>query len=77
MKTPPATYFIKKAAGLSGASQKPGHQTIGTISLKHVYAIAEAKQKDTPNVPLEAVCKGVIGTCRSMGVKVVQQPSDA
>jgi len=74
MKTPPASYFIKKAAGIDSASQRPGHQTTGGISLKHVYAIAEVKQKDTPHIPLESVCKGIMGTCRSMGVRVIRNP---
>jgi large subunit ribosomal protein L11 len=74
MKTPPASYFIKQAAGITAGSQKPGHQSVATISLKHLHGIAEVKQKDTPNVPLESVVKGLIGTCRAMGVKVVAQP---
>lgn len=77
MKTPPASYFIKKAAGLQSASQRPGHQVAGAISMKHVHAIAEVKQKDTPNVPLQEVCKGIVGTARSMGVRVVARPEDA
>jgi len=74
MKTPPASYFIKEAAGISSGSQRPGHEIAATISLKHLHGIAEVKQKDTPNVPLESVVKGLMGTCRAMGVKVVAQP---
>ena len=74
MKTPPASYFIKQAASITAGSQKPGHQSVATISLKHLYGIAEVKQKDTPNVPVESVVKALMGTCRAMGVKVVAQP---
>lgn len=77
MKSPPASYFIKQAAGISSGSQKPGHQTTSTISLKHLYGIAEVKQKDTPNVPVESVVKALMGTCRAMGVKVIAKPEDA
>jgi large subunit ribosomal protein L11 len=77
MKTPPATYFIKKAAGVKAGSQKPGHESVASISLKHIHAIAEVKQKDTPQLGLPAVCQGLIGTCRSMGIKVVARPEDA
>ena len=42
IKSPPASYFIKKAAGISIGSQEPGHKKSGTISLKHVYEIAKA-----------------------------------
>lgn len=77
MKTPPASYFIKKAAGMDSGSQRPGHQHVASISLKHLHEIAVAKQKDTPGVPLESVVKSLMGTCRSMGVRVVARPEDA
>ena len=41
MKTPPTSYFIKKALDLKGGSQKPGHQAAGQLSLKHVLEIAK------------------------------------
>lgn len=77
MKTPPASYFIKKAAGLESGSQRPGHQHVGTLSLKHLFEIAEVKQKDTPLASVEAVCKSLMGTCRAMGIRVVARPEDA
>ncbi|KAI3428757.1 hypothetical protein D9Q98_007579 [Chlorella vulgaris] len=77
MKTPPASYFIKKAAGMSGGSQKPGHQHVASISLKHLHEIAAVKQQDLRLVPLESICKSLMGTCRSMGVRVVARPEDA
>jgi large subunit ribosomal protein L11 len=77
MKTPPASYFIKKAAGIDSGSQRPGHETAATISLKHIFAIAEVKRKDAPHVPLESMCKTVIGTCKAMGVRVVEKPENA
>ena len=40
LKTPPTSYFIKKALDLKGGSQKPGHQSAGQLSLKHVLEIA-------------------------------------
>jgi len=72
-KTPPTTYFVKKAAGLGSGSQRPGHTSVATISAKHVYEIAKVKQQDTKDVPLESVCRNIIGTCRSMGVEVVNR----
>jgi len=77
MKTPPATYFIKKAAGITSGAQKPGHQSAGTISLKHLYSIAEVKLKDSAHVGMEGMVKSLIGTCKSMGVRVVAKPEDA
>ncbi len=40
LKTPPTSYFIKKALDLTSGSQKPGHQAAGQLSLKHVLEIA-------------------------------------
>ncbi|BDA41636.1 50S ribosomal protein L11 [Coccomyxa sp. Obi] len=75
MRTPPASYFIKMAAGIDKASQRPGHQSAATISAKHVYEIAKVKQKDLQaNIPLESLCRSIVGTCRSMGVKVIPKP---
>lgn len=71
IKTPPAMYFIKKAIGLAGGSQKPGHTQAGEISVKSVYEIAKIKHKDQPRVPLESVAKSVAATCSSMGIKVI------
>lgn len=77
IKTPPSSFFIKKAAGLSAGSKRPGHESVGTISLKHLHAIALVKQKDVPLVPLRSIVASLIGTCRSMGVTVVARPEDA
>ena len=70
-KTPPTTYFLKKAAGIESGSQRPGHQSVATISAKYVYEIAKVKQQDSKDVPLESMCRNIAGTCRSMGIKVV------
>lgn len=77
LKTPPATYFIKKAAGITSGSTKPGHTMVGTVSLKHLYEIAKEKQKDLPMLRLEAIVDNLRGTCKSMGVAVVSRPEDA
>lgn len=71
MKSPPASYFVKQAAGLKQGSQRPGHSVVASIGMKQLYAIAEVKQQDTPYATLEAVCKSVMGTAKSMGVDVV------
>ena len=73
MKTPPVSYFVKKALGLKEASQRPGHQSAGTISAQHVYEIACIKQQDTPLVPVESICRSIVGSCKSMGIQVVHE----
>ena len=75
MRTPPTTYFIKKAVGLEGGSQRPGHQSAGAISLKHILEIAKVKQRDKQHIPLPAICRSILGTCRSMGIAVAGRPA--
>ncbi len=53
MKKPPVTYLIKQAAGLTSCSQKPGFESIGVISLKHIYEIAKLKKADAVNSHLD------------------------
>ncbi|KAH8922942.1 mitochondrial ribosomal protein L11 [Atractiella rhizophila] len=79
--TPPVTWFLKRILGVDkGASEAAGRtefgkgkETIGTVSLKHIYEIAKIKQRDEhlKNVHLKDLAKSVMGTCRSMGIKVV------
>jgi len=74
MKTPPTSYFVAKCAGLApgGGSAKPGHASVGSISLKHVYEIAKVKAGDPGmgHVGMRSLCLSVVGTARSMGVEV-------
>lgn len=72
-KTPPISYFLKKAAGLDSGSKRPGHEAAGTVTAKHIYEIAKIKQEDMQELPLESICKSIAGTCRSMGIKIVDR----
>lgn len=74
MTSPPASYFIKKAAGITQGAQKPGHGSHAKISLKHIYHIAELKQKDKgfAYMPLKSLCQSIMSTAKSMGVEVVR-----
>lgn len=69
-KTPPASYYIKKAAGVQKGSGTAGTETAGKITLKQVKEIAEAKQPDLNATNIEAAVKIIEGSARSMGVKV-------
>lgn len=72
-KTPPATYFLKKAAGIEKGAGRPGHEITGTITLKHVYEIARIKAIDEHMkiLPLESVARMIVGSARSLGIQVV------
>ncbi|KAG8457083.1 hypothetical protein KFE25_009843 [Diacronema lutheri] len=71
-KTPPVSYFLKKAAGITSGSKTPGTAVAGEISLQAVYEIARVKQTEAAlaRVPLESLAKSVLGTARSMGLAV-------
>ena len=71
MKTPPVSYFLKKAAGLQKGSQTPGRGTVGEVSRVQVRDIAEKKLKDLNAVDVDAAMRMVEGSARSMGLEVV------
>ena len=70
-KTPPAAVLIKKALGLESASGVPNKTKVGKITKEQVRKIAETKMPDLNAGSLEAAMSMVAGTCRSMGVEVV------
>ncbi|MEM7695911.1 MAG: 50S ribosomal protein L11 [Pseudomonadota bacterium] len=71
IKTPPVTYFLKKATGLASGSKLPGKEKAGTVGREDVKKIAEAKMKDLNADTVEQAMKMVEGSARSMGLEVV------
>ena len=69
-KSPPASYFIKKAAKLNKGSSAPGRESVATISLDQVKEIVEQKKDDLNAVDMDQACKIIAGTARSMGIMV-------
>ena len=72
MKTPPMSYFLKKAAGIESGSKTPGIASAGQVSKKQVREIAEQKMKDLNCDSIEAAMKMVEGSARSMGLQVTE-----
>ncbi len=70
IKTPPASYFLKKAANLKSASKLPGKTIAGSVTLAQVKTIAEAKMKDLNCNDIEAAMLVIAGSARSMGIEV-------
>jgi large subunit ribosomal protein L11 len=70
IKTPPASYFLKKAAKLKSGSQTPGRSVAGSVTSKQVREIAEAKMKDLNANSVEQAMKIIAGSARSMGLEV-------
>jgi large subunit ribosomal protein L11 len=70
IKTPPASYYLKKAAKLKSGATAPGKQTVGTVTVAQVREIAEAKMKDLSATDIEQAMKIILGSARSMGIEV-------
>ena len=72
MKTPPVSYFLKKAAGLQSGSKTPGREKIGKVTRTQVKEIAEQKMKDLNASDVNSAMKMIEGSARSMGLEVVE-----
>ena len=72
MKTPPVSYFLKKAAKLDSGSRTPGRETVGEVTKKQVREIAEQKMKDLNCDTVDAAMKMIEGSARSMGLTVTE-----
>ena len=71
-KTPPAAVLVKKACNIQSGSAKPNRNKVATITKAQVEEIAKTKMPDLNAASLEAAVSMVEGTCRSMGVTVVE-----
>ncbi len=71
-KTPPASYLLKKAAGLKSGSKEPGKTTAGKIKRSQLEEVATAKMKDLNANDLAAATKIIEGSARAMGLEVVE-----
>ncbi len=70
MKTPPASYFLKKAAKLDSGSKTPGRGFAGSVTKAQVREIAQAKMKDLNANDLDNAMLLIEGSARSMGIEV-------
>ena len=70
IKTPPASYFLKKAAKVKSGANNPSRETVGTVTVAQVREIAEAKMKDLNANDIEGAMQIIVGSARSMGIEV-------
>lgn len=70
IKTPPASYFLKKAAKLPKGGSEPGREVAGAVTMKQCRDIAEQKLKDLNTDDLDEAQKMIAGSARSMGLEV-------
>ena len=73
LKTPPAAYLIKKAAGVSKASGKPNKEKVGSITKAQAREIAQQKMADLTANDLDAATTMIEGSAKSMGITVVDE----
>lgn len=71
-KTPPATHYIKQAAGITSGSKMTGREVAGKITRAQLREIAEKKMKDLNANDLDAATKIIEGSARAMGLNVVE-----
>lgn len=69
-KTPPVTFYLKKAANLNKGSTTPGRGTVGEINMAQINEIAAIKIKDSNSNDVDAVARQIVGSARSMGLQV-------
>ena len=72
LKTPPAPKLILKAAGLEKGTDNPRTTKVGKITPAQVKEIAEVKMPDLNAIDIEGAMLQIEGTCRSMGIEVVE-----
>ena len=71
-KTPPASFLIRKAAGLQKGASEVGREIVGRVKKSQVKEIAETKMQDLNANDVDAAMKIIEGSARSMGVEVVE-----
>jgi large subunit ribosomal protein L11 len=72
MKTPPASFYLMRAAKIQKGSLKPGRDKAGSVTLAQCREIAEQKMKDLNASDLDAATQIIAGSARSMGLEVVE-----
>ena len=71
-KTPPATFFLKAAAGLKSGAKTTGREVVGSVTRSQLREIAEKKMKDLNANDIEAAARIIEGSARAMGLSVVE-----
>ena len=71
-KTPPVSFYLKKAAGKQKGSSEPGRTVGGSVKINQIKEIAENKMKDLNAADIDGAIEMVKGSARSMGLEVVE-----
>ena len=73
LKTPPASYLLKKAAGIAKGSGAPNKEKVGKVTRKQIEEIARTKLADLNAYDIEAATKIIEGTARNMGLEIISE----
>ena len=73
VKTPPASYLLKKAAGIAKGSGAPNKDKVGRVTWKQIEDIARTKLPDLNAYDIEAAKKIIAGTAKNMGLEIVSE----
>ncbi|NPA31642.1 MAG: 50S ribosomal protein L11 [Chloroflexi bacterium] len=71
LKTPPASFLLKKAAGVEKGAANPPKEIVGRVTRQQIREIAEIKKPDMNTDDIEAIMRQIEGTARNMGIEVV------
>jgi len=69
-KTPPASFLLKKAAGIKSGSGRPNTEKVGTVNRAQLEEIANVKMKDLTAADMDAAVRTIAGSARAMGLNV-------
>ena len=69
-KTPPASYLLKKAAGIKSGSGRPNTEKVGTVTRAQLEEIVNTKQPDLTAADMDAAVRTIAGSARAMGLNV-------
>jgi len=70
VKTPPASFLLKKAAGVKSGSGRPNTEKVGTVTRAQLEEIAKTKEADLTAADMDAAVRTIAGSARSMGINV-------
>jgi large subunit ribosomal protein L11 len=68
MKTPPASFLLKKAAGIKSGSGEPNSKKVGTVTRAQLEEIVNIKTPDLTAADMDAAVRTIAGSARSMGL---------
>ena len=71
LKTPPASYLLKKAAGVEKGSKEPNREKVGKLTRDQIEEIAKLKMADLNAHDLDGAVKIIMGSARSLVIEVV------